>query len=84
MSLSTMRKLNYREPKTTQMTLTLVVRSIIYPYEVLEYVLIMVDDLLFPLDFVILYMPESSETPLLLGQPFLATSKDLMMLHLGI
>lgn len=46
------------------MTLTLADRSIIYPYGVLEDVLVKVDGLLFPTDFVVLDMPEYSETPL--------------------
>lgn len=70
-----MRKLNCGEPKATQVTLTLVDHSISYPYGILEDVPIRVDGLLFPMDFVILGMPE---TPLLLGRPFIATNKMLI------
>ena len=68
-----MKKLGCREPKPTKMTLTLADCSFSYPYGVLEDVLVKVNDLLFPADFVILDMEEDDETPLLLGRPFLAT-----------
>jgi len=55
------------------MTLTLVDHSVSYPYGVLEDVLVKVNDLSFPDDFVIIDMEEDDETPLLLGRPFLAT-----------
>ncbi|XP_050895776.1 uncharacterized protein LOC127102448 [Lathyrus oleraceus] len=79
MLLSMMRKLNCGEPKLSQMTLALSNRSITYPYGVLEYVLVRVNDLLFPADFVILDMPEDFETPLLLGRSFLEKIELLLM-----
>lgn len=60
------------------MTLTIIDCSITYPYGVLEDVLVRVGGLLFPIEFIILDMPKDSETPLLLGRPFLATSKTLI------
>lgn len=72
-----MRKLNYGEMKPIKMSLTLADRSVTYPYGVLEDVLVKVDDLLFQADFFILDMPEKTEIPLLLGKPFLATSRTL-------
>lgn len=81
MSLSMMMRLNCGEPKPTKMTL--VDRSVTYPYEVLEDVLVKLDDLLFSIDFVILDMPEDTETPLLLGRPFLATSRELIDVQRG-
>jgi hypothetical protein len=83
MPLSMMKKLNCGEPKPTKMTLTLVDRSITYPYGVLEDVLVKVNDLFFPADFVILDMNEDSEIPLLLGRPFLATGRALIDVELG-
>lgn len=73
-----MRKFNYGEPSHTHITLTLEDRSIACPYGILKNVLVKVDDLLFPIDFMILDMPEDSETPLLLGRPFLETCKALI------
>lgn len=78
MSLSMMRKLKYDEPKLTQMTLTLADRSITYPYGILEYVLVRVEDLVFLVDFVILYMSKDFVTPLLIRWPFLEIGKALI------
>ncbi|XP_050877652.1 uncharacterized protein LOC127081447 [Lathyrus oleraceus] len=78
MLLSMMRKLKYGEPKPTHMMLTLADRSIAYPYGILEDVMVKVDDLVFPIYFMILYMPEDSEIPLLLGRPFLGTCKAII------
>ncbi|KAK2373482.1 hypothetical protein QL285_074513 [Trifolium repens] len=77
------KKLGCGEPKPTKMTLTLADRSITYPYGVLEDVLVKVNDLFFPADFVILDMNEDSEIPLLLGRPFLATGRALIDVELG-
>lgn len=44
----------------------------------LEDVLVIFDNLLFPTDFVILDMSEDSDTSLLLGRPFLQTGKSLI------
>ncbi|XP_050875912.1 uncharacterized protein LOC127079571 [Lathyrus oleraceus] len=83
MPLYIMKKLNYGEPKPAKMTLTLVGRSVTYLYRVLKDVLVMVDDLLFPTDFVILDMPEDFKIPLLLGRPFLATGRALIDVERG-
>lgn len=77
------RKLNYGEPKPTEMTLTLADHSIAYPYEVLKDILVRVDGLLFPANFIILDMPEDSETPLLFGRPFLENGKAFIDVELG-
>lgn len=52
-----MMNLNCGEPKPTHMTLTLENRSVTCPYGILEDVLVRVDDLVFPADFMILVMP---------------------------
>lgn len=65
------------------MTLTLAYQSITFPYGVLEDVLVRVDGLVFPPDFIILDMPEDSDTPLLLGRPVIETSKSLINVELG-
>lgn len=64
------------------MTLTLVDRFITYLYRVLEDVLVRVDGLLFPVDFMILDMLEDSEIPFILGITFLATCKALIDVEL--
>lgn len=63
--------------------MTLADRSITCPYGVLEDVLVRMNDFLFPLDFVILDMPKEFETPLLLGNPFLAIGRPLVDLELS-
>ncbi|XP_050896569.1 uncharacterized protein LOC127103346 [Lathyrus oleraceus] len=78
MSPSMMKKLNYEELKPMKMNLTLADRSVTYPYGVLEDVLLRVDDLFFPVDFVILDMPEDAETSLLLGRHLLTIGRVLI------
>jgi len=83
MLLSIMKKLRCGESKPTRMTLTLADRTISYPYGVLEDVLVQVNDLVFPADFVILDMAEDEEMPLLLGRPFLAVGRALIDVEMG-
>ena len=83
MPLSMMKKLGCGEPKPTRMTLTLADRSISYPFGVLEDVLVKVNELVFPADFVILDMAEDEEMPLILGRPFLATGRALIDVEMG-
>jgi len=83
MPLSMMKKLGCGEPKPTRMTLTLADRSISYPFGVLEDVLVKVNELVFPADFVILDMAEDEEMPFILGRPFLATGRALIDVEMG-
>jgi len=78
-----MKKLGCGEPKPTRMTLTLVDQSISYPFGVLEDVLVKVNELVFPADFVILDMAEDEDMPLILGRPFLATGRALIDVEMG-
>ena len=57
--------------------------SIKYPYGVLEDVLVKVDKFIFPVDFVVMDMEEYSEVPLILGRPFMNTTKILVDMHDG-
>lgn len=82
MLLTMMKKLNYGKLKPIRTTLTLVNWSIIYPYGVLEDVLIRVNCLFFPIYFVILDMPEDFETPLILGRPLLEIGRALIDVEL--
>nr|GEU55039.1 reverse transcriptase domain-containing protein [Tanacetum cinerariifolium] len=56
------------------MSLELADRSIQYPKGIVKNVLIKVDKLVLPIDFVILDMPEDSRILIILGRPFLATA----------
>jgi len=78
-----MKKLGCGEPKPTRMTLTLTDRSISYPLGVLEDVLVQVNELVFPTDFVILDMAEDEDMPLLLGRSFLPTGRALIDVEMG-
>ncbi|GKE54711.1 DNA-directed DNA polymerase [Tanacetum coccineum] len=65
------------EAKATRMSLELVDRSIQYPKEINENVLIKFDKFVLPIDFIILDMPEDSRVPIILGRPFLATARAM-------
>ena len=62
----------------------LVDRSNAYPKGVVEDVLVQIYDLVFPTDFYMLNMENSDQTaPILLGRPFLKTSKTKIGAHSG-
>ncbi|GJX72868.1 reverse transcriptase domain-containing protein [Tanacetum coccineum] len=67
-------KLGLGEPTPTRMSLELADRSIQYQRGIVKSVLIKVDKLVLPIDFVILDMPEDSRISIILGRPFLATA----------
>ncbi|XP_075515813.1 uncharacterized protein LOC142550623 [Primulina tabacum] len=71
------------EVKPTTITLQLADRSLTYPREIVEDVLVKVDKFIFPPDFVILYMEEDHDTPLIFGRPFLAAGRALIDVHKG-
>jgi len=75
MPLSMLEEINGLKVKPTQMTLQLANPLIKCPYGVVEDVLVQVDKFTFLVDFVILYMKEDSEVPLILGRPFMKTTK---------
>ncbi|XP_063940588.1 uncharacterized protein LOC108201067 [Daucus carota subsp. sativus] len=77
MPLSVFTKLGLSEPKPTNMSLQLADRSITYPRGIVENVLVKVDKLIFPADFVILDFEEDKKIPIILGRPFLATGQTL-------
>ncbi|GJY87331.1 reverse transcriptase domain-containing protein, partial [Tanacetum coccineum] len=62
------------EPKPTRMSLELANMSIQYPRGIVENLLIKVDKLVLPIDFVILDMPEDSRISIILGRSFFATA----------
>ncbi|GJX91393.1 reverse transcriptase domain-containing protein [Tanacetum coccineum] len=71
-------KLGLGEPKPTRMSLKLADRSIQYRRGIVKNVLIKVDKFIFPIDFVILDMPEDSRIMIILGRPFLATTRAMI------
>ncbi|GJR39047.1 DNA-directed DNA polymerase [Tanacetum coccineum] len=78
MPYSMYEKLGLGEPKPTRMSLELADRSIQYPRGIAENVLIKVDKLVLPIDFVILDMREDTRISIILGRPFLATTQAMI------
>ncbi|XP_061372669.1 uncharacterized protein LOC133315116 [Gastrolobium bilobum] len=84
MPLSVCRALGINKLKGTNVILHLADRSIKRPEGVVEDVLVKVDKFIFPVDFGILDMEEEdTESPLLLGRPFLATTRSLIDVEQG-
>ena len=59
-------------------SLQLADRSIKHPRGIIEAMLVKVDKLIFPIDFVVLDTEEDKEVPLILGRPFLAIGRALI------
>ncbi|KAL0278073.1 UNVERIFIED_CONTAM: Retrovirus-related Pol polyprotein from transposon.6, partial [Sesamum radiatum] len=78
MPYSIFEKLGMHELTPTIVTLQLADRSIKYPRGIIEDVLVKVGKFVIPVDFVVLDMEEDTNTPLILGRPFLATGKALI------
>ncbi|XP_023740975.1 uncharacterized protein LOC111889075 [Lactuca sativa] len=68
------KKLNILKLEPTQMTVCLADKTIIHPRGVCKDILIKVDKLVFPVDFVVLDMEEDHKVPIILGRPFLNTA----------
>ncbi|CAL9024873.1 unnamed protein product, partial [Prunus brigantina] len=72
-------KLNLGELQATTVSIQLADRTIRYPKGILEDVLVNVEGLILPADFLVLEMEEApipdNELPLILGRPFMATAK---------
>src|ERR1051325_9633809 len=53
------------------------------PYGIANDVLVNIDKFLFPVDFVVVEMPEDEEIPLILGRPFLETGRCMINIEEG-
>ncbi|KAL0409718.1 UNVERIFIED_CONTAM: hypothetical protein Sradi_1906200 [Sesamum radiatum] len=86
MPLSIYESLNIGPLKETCVVFQLADRSIVYPEGVLEDVLVQVNELVFPADFYVNNMMDNSpnSTSILLGIPFLKTSKTKIDVDAGI
>ncbi|XP_039117846.1 uncharacterized protein LOC120253603 [Dioscorea cayenensis subsp. rotundata] len=71
-------KLGLEDLRPTRMTVQLADRSIRKPRGVVEDVLVKVDKLIIPVNFVILDVDDDVDVPLILGRPFLNTSGALI------
>jgi hypothetical protein len=67
-------KLNFTQLTPTPMHLQLADSSVRYPEGIAEDVPVKVRDYFIPVDFVVLDMDISKDTPLILGRPFLSTA----------
>ncbi|GJS91490.1 DNA-directed DNA polymerase [Tanacetum coccineum] len=69
--------------KPTKMSIQLADRSIKYPVEVCENLLVKVIKFIFPVNFVVLEMDEDELVLIILGRPFLATARVVIDVHDG-
>jgi len=76
-------KLGLGEAMSIMVLLQLADRSIKYPRGVIEDVLVKVDKLYFPVDFIVLDLDEERKIPFIIGWSFLATSKTLIDVQQG-
>lgn len=76
--MSVIHRLGNIEVKPTKMTLQLVDKSTTRPSRVCEDVLVEVDKLLFPIDFVVIDMEGDDDTPLILGRPFMKNTRMMI------
>ncbi|KAM1159091.1 hypothetical protein ACFX19_032875 [Malus domestica] len=83
MPYSVFKRLGEGELKTTSSIIQLADRSITYPRGVIEDVIVKVDNLYLPADFMVLDMDEDLTTPIILGRPFLATARTLIDVEAG-
>ncbi|GJS06532.1 retrotransposon protein, putative, ty1-copia subclass [Tanacetum coccineum] len=75
MPLSTYLNLGLGELAHTKLTVELADRTVKYPKGIAENVLVGIGIFTFPVDFIILDMPEDIKVPLILGRPFLSTAR---------
>lgn len=73
MPLSICERLDMGELRPTKMFVLLTDRSVKYPAGVLENVPVCIGQLYILTDFIIMHIKEDVNTPIILGQPFLAT-----------
>ena len=83
MPLSIFKRLGLGEARPTSVTLQLADRSLKHPRGVIEDVLVKVDKFIFPADFIVLYMEEDKEIPIILGRPFLSTGREMIDVQRG-
>ncbi|GJU01205.1 retrovirus-related pol polyprotein from transposon TNT 1-94 [Tanacetum coccineum] len=75
MSLLTYLNLGLGELVHNRLTVELADRTVKYPKGIAENVLVGIGKFTFPIDFIILDIPEDIKVPLILGRPFLSTAR---------
>ncbi|MCI22137.1 hypothetical protein A2U01_0043313, partial [Trifolium medium] len=63
---------------TNTMEIVLADQSILRPSAIIKDVLVKIKDMIFPVDFVIIDIEEDADIPIILGRPFLATSRAVI------
>ena len=85
---SVYKQLGLGELKPTNITLSLVDRSVKIPKEIVEDVLVKVDKFYYPVDFVVLdtepIVSGPNHVPIILGRPFLATTNAIINFRNGV
>ncbi|GJX49404.1 DNA-directed DNA polymerase [Tanacetum coccineum] len=74
MTFSTYTNLGLGVLSHTRLTIELADRIIKQPWGIVENVLVRIGTFIFPIDFMILDIPEDDDVPLILGRPFLSTA----------
>ncbi|GJV40823.1 hypothetical protein Tco_1419263 [Tanacetum coccineum] len=75
MPLSTYLNLGLGKLAHTKLTVELADRTVKYPKRIAKNVLVGIGKFVFPVDFIILNMPEDIKVPLILERPFLSTAR---------
>jgi hypothetical protein len=76
-------KLKMGELRPTKMSVQFADRSVKYPLGILENVPVRVGQFFIPTDFIVMDIREDSNTPILLGRPFLATAGAIIDVKRG-
>ncbi|KAK5836016.1 hypothetical protein PVK06_011753 [Gossypium arboreum] len=77
------KQLGLEKPKQNRMSIQLTNKTIRFPWGIIEDVLVKIDKFIFPVDFIVLDIEEDSNTPLILGRPFLSTVKAIIDVGTG-
>lgn len=83
MPLSIYKKLGINSVKDTRMTLQFADNSMKKPHGIATDILVRIDKFVFPVDFIVLDMPEDEEIPIILGRPFLETGRVMIDMEEG-
>jgi len=81
--LSMLKRIREVEVRPTRMMLQLTDRFIKQPYGIVEDLLVKVDKFLFLVDFVVMDIEEDVDVPLILGRPFMKTTKVIIDVDKG-
>ncbi|CAL8991651.1 unnamed protein product [Prunus brigantina] len=77
------KRIGLGEIKKTTISLQMADRSLTYPPDILEDVLVKVDRFIFPADFIVLDMEEEVNTPIILSRPFLIIGRMIIDIEKG-